>query len=1163
MSLFDRLWIIHTRKIVMHSFFRKLRQFTYVVGLALFLVGCLDSIGLSVDDTGDTASAPEVGAASVSVPVERRRVAIVHSQTSKENFYDPFAYNQLFASVQHQSMMAGLPFDLLDEQQLAVTANLTDYDVIIIPAFANVKSSDRSAIVTRLLDAQQNGVAVISSGEFLGSDENGTAHTDFVSAMVSVLGVQPSEYLNGVSASVKVANTSHPVNKTYEPDEEIVAYDQIWFAHFEPANGEQSTPLTLIEAGDATYTGAQFIERNGRTVHFSNDQVMADNNQLWRVIQWAAYGDVAPVSLQVSRSDHVFIARNDMDQAMIAAELPQTEIPLLDLITDWKRDYNFVGSYYIDIGNNIAAGEYTDWGGSGPLYRDYIALGSEIATQSWTHPHETSALTAEQLEFEFKDSAAEISTQVGVPVIGAAVPGMAESLFVVETLNPWFEYLSGRTGSIGSGYQGAFGYLEPQHEMMYFSLNMAPDFTLIDFLNRTPAEAEVIWKEEIDGLLKHAQTPLVHWLWHDYGPTTQTAAGFYSEKMFTDTVAYARGKGAEFATLEDMNKRLNTFADTDLSVGSDGVINATVEVPENANGVGQFSLKVADGQQIEKVQNWYAYSDDKVFLPNNGGTFEISVGPSAAPVTRITELPMRARLMSLSGDGNQIDFTIQGEGAVKVLLSPDMIGNSVVSGASSFEENNGVLTLEFDRNATHEVKIAAAPDAGKIAYEYFEGSWRTVPDFDSLTPVLTGELDTITTAPKLKSENFGFRYSLSIYVPVAEAYTFYVTSDDGSNLLVDDQLVVDNDGLHGSRERQGTIDLAEGEHEIVVEFFQRTGRVALDVQFATSRQVKQKLVPSAAPVTEPVPEPEPEPEPAPEPEPTPEPEPAPEPEPTPAPVPEPDLVINGDFEDSLNKWYGCGGSHALTSDGYEGDSAVNVTNNGCLFQEFLLVPGTSYDLSCFAKVESDFASVTLSFLDNTFQSLDSQEVAVTGAAYSAVNVALTAPANTSYGAVTFYAETSAAFDNCSLVATGSVTPVPVEPVLPPPVDAADNLLVDGDFSVGYSAPVPGWLNCGGVSSIDGELAVGTAGCAYQEFAIETGKEYALSCSSRSTGFASMQISFSDESFEVLASSSAVIPGSSATSVSATGIAPALAARGVVTLYADQSAVFDDCAVVEL
>ena len=177
---------------------------------------------------------------------------------------------------------------------------------------------------------------------------------------------------------------------------------------------------------------------------------------------------------------------------MIAEQLPQTEIPLLDIIDQWKRDFNFVGSYYIDIGNNPAGGEYTDWGVSGPLYQDYIAMGNEIATHSWTHPHQTSLLTAAELEFEFKDSAAEIGNRLGEPVVGAAVPGQAESLFVVETLEPWLDYLSGRTGVAGSGYAGAFGYLEPQHDMMYFSLNMAPDFTLIDFLKRTPADAVAV-----------------------------------------------------------------------------------------------------------------------------------------------------------------------------------------------------------------------------------------------------------------------------------------------------------------------------------------------------------------------------------------------------------------------------------------------------------------------------------------------------------------------------------------------------------------------------------------------------------------------------------------------------------------------------------------------
>ncbi len=689
-------------EIAMQNCFRLIKQITVVFGFALFLLGCGDSGGNSADSGTES---PGVGSALIQLPVEQRRIAIVHSQTSKENFYDPFAYNQLFASVQHQAMMAGLPFDLLDEQQLAATADLLSYDAIVIPAFAHVNSTERSAIVARLLEAQQNGVGILTSGEFLGLKEDGTSHDDYVSAMVSVLGVQPVEFLNGVSASVKIADNTHPVSKTYQPGEEIVGYEQIWFAGFDAASGEQSTPLTLVESDGVTYNGAQVIERSGRVVHFPNDQIMADNNQLWRIIQWVVYGDVAPVSLQISRAEYVFLARNDMDQAMIAEELPQTEIPLLGIIDEWKRDFNFVGSYYIDIGNNPAGGEYTDWSVSGPLYQNYIAMGNEIATHSWTHPHQTSLLTADELEFEFKDSAAEIGTRLGVPVAGAAVPGQAESLFVVETLEPWLDYLSGRMGTVGSGYAGAFGYLEPQHEMMYFSLNMAPDFTLIDFYRRTPAESIEIWKNEIDTALNHAQTPLVHWLWHDYGPTTQTAAGLYTKEMFTDTIAYASSKGAEFATVKDLNKRMNTFAGVDLSVGTSGVISATVNANDNEDGVGQFSLKVADDEKISQVRNWYAYSDNRVFLPDNGGEFSITLGAAAAPVTRITSLPMRARLMSLTGDGDVLNFTFEGEGEVSIALSERMMNNASVTGAGSFVETDGVLTLQFNSFGTHVVEL--------------------------------------------------------------------------------------------------------------------------------------------------------------------------------------------------------------------------------------------------------------------------------------------------------------------------------------------------------------------------------------------------------------------------------------------------------------------------
>ncbi len=782
----------------LHS--RVIAKILLSVVLALVVVGC------STDNSSDsnTVASPELGSAQIVLPVDDRRIAIVHSQTSKSNFYDPFAYNQLFAAMQHQAMMAGLPFDLLNEDQLAsADVDLLAYDTILIPQFTHVKSIDREAIVLRLLDAQQNGVGIITSGEFLGSREDGTSYVDFTSAMISVLGVQPVQYFNGVAASVTATDTSHPITKTYDPNEELVSYEQIWFASFEPVSGEQSTAITTIETDGATYAGAQSIERSGRVVHFANDQIMADNNLLWRVLQWVTYGDIAPVSMQVSRSDHVFLARNDMDQAMIASDLIRTEIPLLNIIRDWKEQYNFVGSYYIDIGNDPAVGQYTDWSISGPLYRNYIELGNEIATHSWTHPHHTSLLTAEELEFEFRDSAAEIGTNVGTPVIGAAVPGNAESLEVVETLNPWLEYLSGRTGAVGSGYLGATGFLEPQHSMMYFSLNMSPDFTLIDFLGKTPAESTKIWRDELDGLLKHSQQPLVHWLWHDYGPTTQTDAGLYTQEMFSETIAHARDNGAEFATVQDIHKRIKQFAEADLQVGSAGTVTANI----NAREVGQFSLKVTEGAKIDSVANWYAYSDDRVFLPDDGGEFVISLttpNDVASPVTRITDLPMRSRLISLTGDGDRLNFTFHGEGNVKIRLSDAMANNTSVSGADSFIENGNELELKFNQNATHVVELmpVIAINQPPVATDTFvsaeAGSVVSIPlsandaDNDTLSYALVTEpqFGTLSgTAPDLQylpdahySGSDSFMYTVSDGTATSASATVEITVTRAASL---------------------------------------------------------------------------------------------------------------------------------------------------------------------------------------------------------------------------------------------------------------------------------------------------------------------------------------------------------------------------------------------
>lgn len=54
-------------------------------------------------------------------------------------------------------------------------------------------------------------------------------------------------------------------------------------------------------------------------------------------------------------------------------------------------------------------------------------------------------------------------------------------------------------------------------------------------------------------------------------------------------------------------------------------------------------------------------------------------------------------------------------------------------------------------------------------------------------------------------------------------YTLATTSDDGSSVTVDDRLVVDNGGVHGSQTRSGQIDLAEGPHFVLIEYLQAGG----------------------------------------------------------------------------------------------------------------------------------------------------------------------------------------------------------------------------------------------------------------------------------------------------------------------------------------------------
>ena len=81
------------------------------------------------------------------------------------------------------------------------------------------------------------------------------------------------------------------------------------------------------------------------------------------------------------------------------------------------------------------------------------------------------------------------------------------------------------------------------------------------------------------------------------------------------------------------------------------------------------------------------------------------------------------------------------------------------------------------------------------------------------------------------TDNFAVRYTGALQVESAGTYTLYLTSDDGSALYLDGEQVIDNDGTHGARTREVTLDLSAGAHALDVLYFEHGGDQILELDW--------------------------------------------------------------------------------------------------------------------------------------------------------------------------------------------------------------------------------------------------------------------------------------------------------------------------------------------
>jgi hypothetical protein len=122
----------------------------------------------------------------------------------------------------------------------------------------------------------------------------------------------------------------------------------------------------------------------------------------------------------------------------------------------------------------------------------------------------------------------------------------------------------------------------------------------------------------------------------------------------------------------------------------------------------------------------------------------------------------------------------------------------------------------------------------------------TTPNVDRLMPAI----DYSTAADFGAESNFLSHVLANVNVPAGGQYVFRLTSDDGSRLFVDGQLVVDHDGLHGASSKDGSVTLTAGYHDLRIEFFEAGGDQVLRLEWQTPGSSTFSLVPTSALSTE-------------------------------------------------------------------------------------------------------------------------------------------------------------------------------------------------------------------------------------------------------------------------------------------------------------------------
>jgi len=131
-----------------------------------------------------------------------------------------------------------------------------------------------------------------------------------------------------------------------------------------------------------------------------------------------------------------------------------------------------------------------------------------------------------------------------------------------------------------------------------------------------------------------------------------------------------------------------------------------------------------------------------------------------------------------------------------------------------------------------------------LQVKYFIGKIDSLSQFDLMEHKNIFITENILIPKNVREDYYGLEFNGYVKILEEGSYTFYLTSDDGSRLFINEKLIIDNDGTHGMEEKKNSVALAKGYHTIKIIYFEKKYGQGLNVRLR-SEKIKKQQIPSS------------------------------------------------------------------------------------------------------------------------------------------------------------------------------------------------------------------------------------------------------------------------------------------------------------------------------